>query len=292
MTAAAGLAGCRIVRPPIFKGLVEVVGAFPSPRVFPSHVSETFGLCFKTGSDHDVVAEGRRVTFPASAVCVRTPGCVWSSASDDVGFLSLDIAAPLVPALARPAMRFLDRRALPDLSPLWRGGEGPDEALLQEQTLALLLTALGEQRVLSLEVGPDPTPSARLALRARDFLRAHADAAISLDELSRAVEANKFVLIRSFRRATGLTPHAYLVRLRVDRARMLLGQGLSAADAAAEAGFADQAHLTRQFKKLHGLTPAAYARAARKVVAGRSISFNPRARRAATMPAWSTRSRS
>lgn len=47
---------------------------------------------------------------------------------------------------------------------------------------------------------------------------------------------------------------------RVRLARWLLGQGLAPALAAAEAGFADQAHLTRQFKRLVGVPPGAYQR--------------------------------
>ena len=60
-----------------------------------------------------------------------------------------------------------------------------------------------------------------------------------------------------------MTPHAYLVQRRLALARSLLDAGRPIADAAAAAGFADQAHLTRAFRRSLGYTPAAYAGARR-----------------------------
>ena len=70
-----------------------------------------------------------------------------------------------------------------------------------------------------------------------------------------------YALIRAFRAETGLPPHVYLNQLRVRQARRLLDRGVPPARAAAEAGFADQAHLTRHFKRIVGVPPGAYQRA-------------------------------
>jgi AraC-like DNA-binding protein len=82
----------------------------------------------------------------------------------------------------------------------------------------------------------------------------------SLAELAEMTELSQFALLRAFRTETGLPPHAYLNQLRVRRARLLLDNGVSAADVAAQVGFADQAHLTRHFKRVVGVPPAAYQR--------------------------------
>jgi len=65
-------------------------------------------------------------------------------------------------------------------------------------------------------------------------------------------------MIRSFRKATGLPPHAYLRQLRVERARELLFRRMPLAEVALAAGFADQAHFTRTFKQITGTTPGRY----------------------------------
>jgi AraC-like DNA-binding protein len=82
----------------------------------------------------------------------------------------------------------------------------------------------------------------------------------SLDELALATGMSPFALLRAFRAETGLPPHAYLNQLRVRLARRLLDTGVPPADVAAEAGFADQPHLTRHFKRVVGVPPGAYQR--------------------------------
>lgn len=85
----------------------------------------------------------------------------------------------------------------------------------------------------------------------------------SLDDLSCATGLSKFQTLREFTRATGLTPHAYLVQRRIDLARALIRAGQPLADIAHNAGFADQSHLNRHFVRAFGLTPGRYARAMR-----------------------------
>ena len=67
--------------------------------------------------------------------------------------------------------------------------------------------------------------------------------------------------MRSFKRATGFTPHEYLVDLRVREAMGLLRRGQPSTRVAMDLGFADQAHFCRQFKRLVGVPPGRYARA-------------------------------
>jgi AraC-like DNA-binding protein len=82
----------------------------------------------------------------------------------------------------------------------------------------------------------------------------------SLGELAAITGLSQFALLRAFRQETGMPPHAYLIQLRVRRARQLLDGGQAPADVAAQIGFADQAHLTRHFKRVVGVPPAAYQR--------------------------------
>lgn len=65
-------------------------------------------------------------------------------------------------------------------------------------------------------------------------------------------------LIRAFRRDTGLTPHAWLLSVRVEAAKVRLRRGEAPADVATATGFCDQPHLTRAFKARVGVTPGAY----------------------------------
>jgi AraC-like DNA-binding protein len=113
--------------------------------------------------------------------------------------------------------------------------------------------------------------------RARDFLASHIQRNPTLDEVASAVGVNKFLLLRYFKRQLGTTPHAYLIQIRVERARSFLGRGSTAADVAAVAGFADQAHFSRLFKRSTGLTPGEYSKRVRAGII--NLDRSPHARR-------------
>jgi AraC-like DNA-binding protein len=102
---------------------------------------------------------------------------------------------------------------------------------------------------------------ARLARRARERLQDAMAEEIGADALARAAgAADRFQLARAFRAEYGTAPHAYLVQIRLVRARRLLAAGEAPAVVAAACGFADQSHLGRWFRRAYGLTPGAYRR--------------------------------
>lgn len=108
-----------------------------------------------------------------------------------------------------------------------------------------------------------PRDAARLA-RAIAVMRARPDEPLTLDRLAAETGLGPFRLISLFKAATGLTPHAYLIQLRLRRAIAALAAGESIAGAAQLAGFYDQAALTRHFRRAWGITPRQY----RAAVAG------------------------
>jgi AraC-like DNA-binding protein len=83
----------------------------------------------------------------------------------------------------------------------------------------------------------------------------------TLAELAQEAGLSRFQLLRGFRKATGLTPHAYLVQRRLHVARRLIAERSPIAESAVAAGFADQSHMTRLFVRNYGLSPRRYARA-------------------------------
>ncbi|VVA46829.1 Arabinose operon regulatory protein [Serratia ficaria] len=94
----------------------------------------------------------------------------------------------------------------------------------------------------------------------RDYLHERMADDIGLEALSRYSGIDRFRLSRQFKQAFGQSPHAYLVRLRLRAARLLLAQGTEPAVAALQVGFADQSHLGRWFQRAYRLSPAAYQR--------------------------------
>lgn len=97
--------------------------------------------------------------------------------------------------------------------------------------------------------------------KAREFIDASFTENPTLDTIAREVGLSRFHFLRLFKTSTGISPHAYLIQRRLDYAKTLIQQGCSLAQAAHEAGFADQSHLTRRFKAAYGITPGQYQHA-------------------------------
>jgi AraC-like DNA-binding protein len=106
----------------------------------------------------------------------------------------------------------------------------------------------------------------RVAARIRELIQDSAGdpggGELTADDLAAAAGCSRYAAYRAFRQAYGLAPSDYRRELRVRTARRLLTAGVEPALAAAEAGFADQAHLTRWFRRYYGVTPGAYRAAA------------------------------
>lgn len=96
--------------------------------------------------------------------------------------------------------------------------------------------------------------------RAKEFLHVLMSSDVGLDELANYAGIDRFRLTRQFKRCFGQTPHAYLIRLRLRKARALLASGKAPAEVAADVGFSDQSHMGIWFRRAYRLTPAAYRR--------------------------------
>ena len=130
-------------------------------------------------------------------------------------------------------------------------------ALLEKQTevvefLSDLMHELARQPVVQQPKAPDAlTELAR-------YLDNHMAEDVSLDTLCEISGYSAGHLIRAFRQYFGLTPHAYLLNRRIQLGRLELANGTPIAEAALNAGFADQPHFQRTFKRLMAATPNQY----------------------------------
>ena len=98
--------------------------------------------------------------------------------------------------------------------------------------------------------------------RVRERLVAEHARELRPETLAADVGLTTFQLIGLFKRAVGLTPHAYLTQVRLGMACLHLRQARPLADIATDVGFYDQSALSKHFKRCYGITPLQFARAA------------------------------
>lgn len=104
--------------------------------------------------------------------------------------------------------------------------------------------------------------SERQLRRVEDYIEAHLERDIGVDDLAEAAGLSPVYFARQFKTRTGTAPYRYLLVARIARAkRMLLADELPICEIALACGFCHQEHLTRAFKANVGLSPAAFRRA-------------------------------
>jgi AraC-like DNA-binding protein len=99
------------------------------------------------------------------------------------------------------------------------------------------------------------------AKRACEKLESDLGGKISLDRIAAEFGLSVSHFSRAFRVSTGLPPHQWLLRQRVNTAKQLMGvRDLPLSEIAISAGFANQSHFTRVFSQIVGASPAAWRR--------------------------------
>ncbi len=89
--------------------------------------------------------------------------------------------------------------------------------------------------------------------RIRDYVVDHLDEPIEVSTLAKIAGRSPFHFTRVFTRSVGVSPHRYVVHLRLQRAIALVRDGrCGLAEIAARTGFADQSHLSRWARRVHG----------------------------------------
>jgi AraC-like DNA-binding protein len=104
----------------------------------------------------------------------------------------------------------------------------------------------------------------RRAVEAALWLEANAGEPVGLEDAAREAGLSPFHFLRLFARVVGVTPHQYLLRVRLRRAAKLLAEeSLPVTEVAFESGFADLSNFVRTFGRAAGVSPKRFRRALR-----------------------------
>jgi AraC-like DNA-binding protein len=273
---AAGAERMRFWRPFRRKALDVVLGE-GTARDVPLHSHEALQVLLPTSRFAVVDGAGRATTVYPGVILLTSPGELQGARGLDgapIGMrvmlvfprpattLGADASGGRREEPARFAQRVVRDPGLDaELRSLFDALRRPVVALECESRLADCVDRLLARCA---EAGPErPEFAGRSGTglaRVRDYLRAHVTDDVALDDLAGLAGLSPFYLLRAFRRAYGLTPHAYQMQLRLARARHLMVEGRPLSHVTYDAGFADQSHLTRRFKAYFGFTPAQYSR--------------------------------
>ena len=226
------------------------------------------------GRTHEgLVASGDAAVVPAD-----TPG-YWrtDAASEDMSMLLEDrfiqrVAAEVgadteeievVPFFSSPDPQ-IERIGLSLLWEMESGGVGGElyaESLANVLALHLLRQHSSLGRGSKGRIGREGGCSKRALEQATDFINDNLSQKLTLARIAGAAHVSPHHFARSFKAATGLSPHQYVIRRRVERAKSLLADtDLSVVDVAQAVGFSNPSHLAFHVRRLLGASPSALRR--------------------------------
>lgn len=249
-------------------GLVAM--SLASNRVFPRHSHDQFGIGVIAAGGHRSWSGTGWVDALAGDIITVNPGEMhdgapldatgrtWHMLYFDPGLLrQVAEVPPASVELTRPTFR--DAHLGEQLTQLFRQVvSAPGDTLaVEEHCCRLLGQAFDRHASCRLDMPAVPGNIARVRQRLDDAPQQ----SVTLAELAGIAGVSHYQLLRGFTRMLGITPHAYLLQRRVLEARRLIAAGHSLCQAALEAGFADQSHMTRAFVRQFGLSPGRYRRA-------------------------------
>jgi AraC family transcriptional regulator len=252
---------------------VSVLGLRFRNGAHVSAVMRKHVICFQLspGVHIDCHIGGRTLGHapPAGALAICPSGIDWSADTGESVESLLVAIDPGQLALAAAEDAALDAQLMERLT-------GYDEALLAlARTLAsesaagypsgpLLWNDVASafiDRLVSRHTSAfrDRTPRAldgNILERVRDYVMAHLDQPIEVAALAEIAGRSPFHFSRVFARSVGMSPHRYVVRLRLRRAvELIRGAETDLADIAARTGFSDQSHLSRWVRRVYGVSP-------------------------------------
>jgi AraC-like DNA-binding protein len=249
-------------------GMAGVEAVVASTRhVFPRHTHDQFGLGVIHQGAHRSLSGRGMVEAGTGDVITVNPGEVHDGApiGDHGRSWRILYFDPAIIAAVIDDMSEGKTRAFEFSHPVISGGSlvsrfgalfasmtkgGAAASLLREEMLFILLAVLRPR---------EKADSAASIQAARGMIDADPAEPRTLAGLASEAGLSKFQLIRAFQKATGLTPHAYLMQRRIALARRLIAGRTPLAEAALASGFADQSHMTRIFVRKYGVSPRLYA---------------------------------
>lgn len=164
------------------------------------------------------------------------------------------------PAELLPRLNYKDQKLFWILSLISAEAETPGlhERLYLEQLVDLLCLHL----LRSHSAFPLPTAQVSGGLRSwqvrrvTNYMHERLDEPIELQELAELLGLSRFHLCTAFRKTTGWTPHQWLLKLRMERARQLLAdQRLTITSVAMAVGYQTPSAFTHAFRSYFGMTP-------------------------------------
>ena len=132
----------------------------------------------------------------------------------------------------------------------------PQGTVFWNETAGRFINILATNHAIGTKAKTSGLLTTDILKRLKEFVFEHLDEPLDVATLAKMTNRSQFHFSRAFTRSVGVSPHRYVVHLRLQRAvELVRGGKFGLAEIAAKTGFADQSHLTRWVRRVHGVSP-------------------------------------
>jgi AraC-like DNA-binding protein len=229
---------------------------------FKKHFHTTYSIGLITKGTYDLYIENKKIVTTEGKIKVINPyelhvangDLSWEYLNfmpsiDTVNSLAIEMCDNFLKCNITFNNQIDDMRAINHFNELYKSS---DEFEYEERYIILLSYLLKNHANNRLKQKDIP----KNIKDAIDFIHTYFNEEISLDMLSKVSNISKYHLVKTFSKKVGLTPHQYIINLRLNYAISLIKKREPLAVIAYQCGFSDQSHFIKTFKKHYGFTPS------------------------------------
>lgn len=238
---------------------------------FQPHIHDRYVIWLNTGCGEKYEVKGNKNILQAGSIGIFEPGLVHSNSSCSHSLRHLKsfyIQPQFFQDLAlkynfKPSFQYFEKILIDDLN-FWKKLSYLHENMMSNnlgmhldinilETFLTLLNRHTKNNIITTKDRCDKRVQTII-----DYFHANLSSDIRLSEIADIAQCTEFHIIRLFKQHKGMSPHQFLLQLRLEKARNYIKEGNSIAFSAFETGFSDQSHLSRKFKLRYGITPLKY----------------------------------
>jgi len=235
-------------------------------KIFAPHFHDDYSIALITSGTHNFTCNKDNFNAKPGDIRLINPGDIHVCKSKTWGYITFTPDSNFVEAFSESCQKELHNINFanpvihnPKLAKLFLDlnyaiKEWQDELMAEnilEELVVNLISSYSNNQIKSKDI----SYSRKKLIQTVEYMKANFQESLKLENLAQISGLSKYHFLRKFKEEFNMTPHAYLLQIRIQNAKNMLLQHKSLIDIALSCGFSDQSHFTRVFNKIYGMSP-------------------------------------
>ena len=251
----------------MYANLPNLLVASFNNKTFAPHFHDDYSIALITHGEHTFTCNKEIYQAKVGDIRLINPGDIHVCNSKEWGYITFTPNSDFVEAFSESCQKELHNITFnkpvinnPNLAKLFfelkNATKEWEDSLMAENILEeLIVNLIQSYSNKEFKQKKKIDFSSKKLHQAVEYMKENFNKNLKLERLSSLSGLSKYHFLRKFKEEFDMTPHAYLLQIRIQKAKNLLFRGYALNEIAYECGFSDQSHFTRVFNKVFGMSP-------------------------------------